>query len=846
MINHLKNLVFSVLGALIVLCTGCSSDQTNCWKTFDNNGVKLYVPISDTSKHFFWEGEIFDSIAHGKGHLKIVENNSTIYDGDTTFYYGTYNPNLIVYVSENEKYVGNTEDERFEGFGVYDKGEDLYVGTFEDGLPNKYLKWYKKGKLYYCGNWENGKFNGEGTLYKEDGTIRKGDWIKGELNQTFVDKQVAEGHYKGFVKDNKPEGYGKMSYANGDTYLGSWDNGFWSGPGIYCNNSDSVYGNWEKGSINGNVRFKSKELIFEGKCIDNKPNGIGILIASNGTLYSGNWTDGARNGLGDAIFSNGDSYYGEWKENMVNGFGTYKFKNIGGVYYGQWEDGVQDGYGVYQCPDFSYKGDWINGVMEGDGVIEFNNGDIYEGSIRKNMLDGVGTYLFSNGNRYEGQFLGGSISGIGIMQFKDGSRYEGYFHEGKIHGDGTLYINKDHNRISVTGFWEESNKLPKNVSIVFPNGDLYEGPLINGKPSENGKWYSGEEIQAKNNKINNTYAHKANDFYKKHKEDIEWVLLSLDLLSIGPAHIVVAAVSISLPVVSAGIDLSEAHEMGRDISEQLYNLKKSLIIATGCVVIKSSGTIKNTITKVFGKTVKNKKIPYEYGLKQASLNAFKQTKIIFMNQMYGKSVKIGVIEHSDHKELTISYIENENINKVSISAERILKFSNEKIKTRSAILYLTNTNKDLADNLKLSKVDHNNLLNNMLLCNFFSTGESESFVTDNIIPDQIISSAPHTEEGELAKKIWEKYFSSTEHPCNGIWVPKFSQQINNKEEFVSKTIVNTYNQYKKQNLDNDNMREILCSTIEPLKYEILRKSNNPSIYSLKDINDKINRNIKPL
>lgn len=45
--------------------------------------------------------------------------------------------------------------------------------------------------------------------------------------------------------------------------------------------------------------------------------------------------------------------------------------------------------------------------------------------------------------------------------------------------------------------WSADGSFPKVVSILFANGDLYEGPLQNGMPTDKGTWTSGKERQAK-------------------------------------------------------------------------------------------------------------------------------------------------------------------------------------------------------------------------------------------------------------------------------------------------------------------------------------------------------------
>ena len=179
-------------------------------------------------------------------------------------FYGASSIEDIVSMDDGSRFVGGIEDDKMEGFGVLDKGTELYIGSFHESKPNGYLKYYKKGKLFYDGNWKDGAFWGEGTLYKEDGSIKSGEWNNGTLIQTLVDKNLPEGHYYGYVRNGKPDGLGKMNYANSSLYVGKWHAGKWHGQGLYVHGADSIYGEWKSGKICGDVIYRTPQLFFEG------------------------------------------------------------------------------------------------------------------------------------------------------------------------------------------------------------------------------------------------------------------------------------------------------------------------------------------------------------------------------------------------------------------------------------------------------------------------------------------------------------------------------------------------------------------------------------------------------
>ena len=117
-------------------------------------------------------------------------------------------------------------------------------------------------------------------------------------------------------------------------------------------------------------------------------------------------------------------------------------------------------------------------------------------------------------NAYDGEFVNGIFNGLGIFTFKDGSIYQGEFRDGKIKGDGTLFLKEGKETIAITANWGGSTKFPKKASVLFENGDLYEGELdSNGFPTQNGVWTSAQDREK-----GITAYDKANEFYKRHKD----------------------------------------------------------------------------------------------------------------------------------------------------------------------------------------------------------------------------------------------------------------------------------------------------------------------------------------
>lgn len=862
--KRLRLFLYNIITIVVVMITvsACSESLGSQWvRTTD--GTLFWASSVDTTMSFSWNGESFDGVANGKGTLSGVDSEENSLTQQFNMFYGASSIEDIVSMDDGSRFVGGIEDDKMEGFGVLDKGTELYIGSFHESKPNGYLKYYKKGKLFYDGNWKDGAFWGEGTLYKEDGSIKSGEWNNGTLIQTLVDKNLPEGHYYGYVRNGKPDGLGKMNYANSSLYAGKWHNGKWHGQGLYVHGADSIYGEWKSGKIGGDVIYRTPQLLFEGSFVDNVPVGEGNLVLSDGSYYSGCWLDGKRNGYGDMVFSNGDSYFGEWSNNTFHGTGTYKYAKEHAVYKGEWSKGLQHGNGYYKDLNFVYNGQWDQGWMDGDGHLYFKNGDKYEGTLHNNLLDGIGCYTYANGNRYEGEFVNGKINGLGVFHFKNGDRYEGEFVNGKIYGDGTMYLINKKETVAITGFWPADGSFPKEASILFANGDLYEGPLHNGVPTKKGTWISGKERQAKLSKVEKSFAHQANELFKKHRETINWCLIgasavvtAVEVAAVstgigapiaGLAHgvnVAINAADAGMAIASASMDIAENDYLGESNDEAIKTLGTELALnAAGILVPKvAKGTLKLLKTGV--KNIKRSPVAKQL-LKKPGAFLLKKTSFKFVRgKVTGKVVRLEVSINKGVRCVEKKLVRGKITGKSMFAMGRLLTRLKNQTVSYSSYLKQLKDNPALKDKLKMSvQGSSSNLRHNMNLC-----GTAKWFSKNvrykrwlklpklHIEPHHIIPSNPTTEMGKNARNIWIKYFDSVDHPCNGIWLgrrrgaylglAKGSNHSPNSKEYEQKVaiaLVNTFKKYKKQYAkDPDKMRQVLAETVDNIKLQIYK------------------------
>ncbi len=129
--------------------------------------------------------------------------------------------------------------------------------------------------------------------------------------------------------------------------------------------------------------------------------------------------------------------------------------------------------------------------MEGDGKLEYNTGDVYEGSFVAGVIAGEGTFTYANGDVYKGSFAEGTKNGEGVYTWFDGSSYTGTFVSDKKEGTG-VYVWSDGS--SYTG--EYKNDLKEGTGTYrYANGDVYSGQFSADARTGQGTytWENGDE-----------------------------------------------------------------------------------------------------------------------------------------------------------------------------------------------------------------------------------------------------------------------------------------------------------------------------------------------------------------
>ena len=148
--------------------------------------------------------------------------------------------------------------------------------------------------------------------------------IRIKKNQTKEIKMYENGKYEGIIINGKREKNGIMEYKDGSRYEGEWNNDKQYGKGIFTKNIS-----------NNNINLTLVKYI--GDFVNDKKEGNGIALYSNGDKYEGEWKNNKQYGKGIVIYSTGGRYEGEWANGKFNGLGIYYLRN-GEKYEGKFKD----------------------------------------------------------------------------------------------------------------------------------------------------------------------------------------------------------------------------------------------------------------------------------------------------------------------------------------------------------------------------------------------------------------------------------------------------------------------------------------------------------------------------
>jgi hypothetical protein len=213
-------------------------------------------------------------------------------------------------------------------------------------------------------------------------------------------------NYLGNLFQEKEDGFGIQYFPKSDAkYVGYFRNGKRIDFCLFENKSKSYT---YKGLVKKNFTGKygiyynyEKQITYEGEWLNNRKEGIGIEIFSDGSKYQGEHKNGAKDGIGIYNWNDGSSYEGEWKLNLMDGYGIYKFKD-GSMCAGFWIMNELNGFGKLIFPDVKcYVGFFENNYKNGFGIsFWFKENKAFVGYWKNNKQNGLGKFIHNKKIKY--------------------------------------------------------------------------------------------------------------------------------------------------------------------------------------------------------------------------------------------------------------------------------------------------------------------------------------------------------------------------------------------------------------------------------------------------------------
>ena len=205
---------------------------------------------------------------------------------------------------------------------------------------------------------------------------------------------------------------------------------------------DDPFFNWQKGAVAPNWRVYNPEdrlnlAVYEGDMFNGMRHGFGRLTTPR-YVRLGTWRNDQFTGWGRESRRNGDVLEGRYVDGRVTGKGILKNAK-GNLYVGDFVESRRHGYGELDTNRIHYKGEFANDRFNGRGIIHFKiEGHDYDGDFRDNEINGNGVFRWTNGDIYDGQMTRGKMNGVGRYTYANGQIYEGNYVNGVKEGKGKL------------------------------------------------------------------------------------------------------------------------------------------------------------------------------------------------------------------------------------------------------------------------------------------------------------------------------------------------------------------------------------------------------------------------
>jgi hypothetical protein len=281
--------------------------------------------------------------------------------------------------------------------------------------------------------------------------------------------------YEGYYCNDKRHGRGYLTLAKGDTYDGNFEAGIYHGFGKYVHSDGSCY---------------------EGHFIGKKKEGKGKFTYANGDVYDGMWRDNKRHGFGVLVcFDGGDQYEGIWKDDKLEGL-TLALAAAA--------DKTSDS-NSNDCNISSSSNDsdtihiHTTPRKESPQMITFDTPPSFHASCENSksaedaaFLREITVNIVNTNANFNSTINDSDDAKKQLLTYDIDPKHHQHQHQ-LLHriddGDDT-YSDETKFSTSQSGGAEENVGVQTKGQIVYPNGDFYDGGILNGMRSGRGKLVS--------------------------------------------------------------------------------------------------------------------------------------------------------------------------------------------------------------------------------------------------------------------------------------------------------------------------------------------------------------------
>ena len=230
---------------------------------------------------------------------EVMKSNSSLYYGEKkASNHLAYGRGLLI-CSNGSHYLGYFKEDFFqEGIGKSINSEgNIYLGQFKQGIANGIGKFITKTGNIFEGYWVDNKLDGFGNIYIE----KNEQFYSGELKKgtfcgigKFNNKNNVE--YQGEFNEGKMEGIGRLTYKNKKEYRGEFKEGNKNGYGIMKWYTGETYeGEWKNDSLKFGTYSWANGNLFLGNFNNDYIEGRGTFYnAALGSIETGLWKSGKR------------------------------------------------------------------------------------------------------------------------------------------------------------------------------------------------------------------------------------------------------------------------------------------------------------------------------------------------------------------------------------------------------------------------------------------------------------------------------------------------------------------------------------------------------------------------